>query len=895
MLLAAFAFTSTSHAVDYTWDPDNGTAGVQDGSGIWDKDNTVNWITDGGTTNEFYPNGGGTANKAIFGTGAAGTAGTITLDASGGTAGVYVTGAVEFNEPFGGGEYTLDLDGNTLRLRRTTSTIIANSDATITGGTIEIDGSTSAFITNNGSTLNISSVIGDRIAPATLGASWTGGANGTLVLSGANTFTGALSINRTTVSIDTIGLKGATSNAGAGNEVQLRALSILKYTGSGSTTDRDLTLTSGNGGREIRNDGTGALNWTSGTFTNNNTTDNNLVLGGTYTGAANTLGVDLTDNGANPLRLEKNDASTWSLTGTNTYTGGTNINSGTLEIQNSGALGTGLVNLVNAGTPVLEFGADGLTLANDVRISNQAGTRTIRLDSGGAGHTGTLSGQLDIRRNTAGEFVVDVGNTDTLTVSQDIVTNSGGGAGLTKNGDGTLIIEAESTYAGATTVNGGTLRLLSDEGNVSLQSNDVFAVNNGSTLVFDNDAGNFVVGGSNDVTFDSSGGNTLSIEGTPIWRNASIVTTGGARNFVSGGVLNHQNGNDVIFDVASGTDGDGIDLEVSTQLDRGGIIKNGGGTVLLTNGNNRMIFNRELTINGGTLELGGSSRISTYNNPGTDFNEVTGPVNLNDASSVFKHSSSLDQELSGIISGTGSIVKDGGAGTLTLSGANTYQGNTTVNAGTLVIDGTHTGGAQYTVNAGGTLAGSGSFDALVEVNGVISPGNSPGTMSTGTQTWNDGGSYLWEINDTVGWPSGAGKGQDPGWDWMDITGTLELGGLSAGGFTIDIDSLNGLVAGNAAGFDVFAIDGYESPFDVDYSFVIATASGGINGFNADNFNLDFSGFSALNPEAGWHWEIIQDGANDLVLQAFAVPEPSSTALLGLGGLALMLRRKRSAA
>ncbi|MGB2561094.1 MAG: PEP-CTERM sorting domain-containing protein [Akkermansiaceae bacterium] len=33
--------------------------------------------------------------------------------------------------------------------------------------------------------------------------------------------------------------------------------------------------------------------------------------------------------------------------------------------------------------------------------------------------------------------------------------------------------------------------------------------------------------------------------------------------------------------------------------------------------------------------------------------------------------------------------------------------------------------------------------------------------------------------------------------------------------------------------------------------------------------------------------------NDLVLEAYAVPEPSSTALLGLGGLALALRRKRS--
>ncbi|MGB2011882.1 MAG: PEP-CTERM sorting domain-containing protein [Akkermansiaceae bacterium] len=33
--------------------------------------------------------------------------------------------------------------------------------------------------------------------------------------------------------------------------------------------------------------------------------------------------------------------------------------------------------------------------------------------------------------------------------------------------------------------------------------------------------------------------------------------------------------------------------------------------------------------------------------------------------------------------------------------------------------------------------------------------------------------------------------------------------------------------------------------------------------------------------------------SDLVLQAYAVPEPSSTALLGLGGIALALRRKRS--
>ena len=133
---------------------------------------------------------------------------------------------------------------------------------------------------------------------------------------------------------------------------------------------------------------------------------------------------------------------------------------------------------------------------------------------------------------------------------------------------------------------------------------------------------------------------------------------------------------------------------------------------------------------------------------------------------------------------------------------------------------------------------------------------------------------------------GGSKGADPGWDWLDITGTLDLTNLSAGGFTIDIDSLAGAVAGDAAGFDTWTKG---NPGDVDYSFIIATASGGITDFSADKFSLDSSGFTN---GPSWDWQIVLSGT-DLVLEAYAVPEPSSTALLGLGGLALMLRRKRS--
>ena len=97
----------------------------------------------------------------------------------------------------------------------------------------------------------------------------------------------------------------------------------------------------------------------------------------------------------------------------------------------------------------------------------------------------------------------------------------------------------------------------------------------------------------------------------------------------------------------------------------------------------------------------------------------------------------------------------------------------------------------------------------------------------------------------------------------------------------------GAVAGDAAGFDTWTKG---NPGDVDYSFIIATASGGITDFSADKFSFDSSGFTN---GPSWDWQIVLSGGTDLVLEAYAVPEPSSTALLGLGGLALMLRRKRS--
>jgi autotransporter-associated beta strand protein len=272
----------------------------------------------------------------------------------------------------------------------------------------------------------------------------------------------------------------------------------------------------------------------------------------------------------------------------------------------------------------------------------------------------------------------------------------------------------------------------------------------------------------------------------------------------------------------------------------------------------------------------------------TGNSSVTGDLALANTTNTWTVNPSLTMDVSGAISGTNAAITKDGTGTLTLSGANTYSGNTTVSDGTLIINGNQSGATgAMTINANGTLAGSGTIGAsLLTVNGVIAPGNSPGTLATGSQLWNDGGSYLWEINasDIDG---GGSIGTDPGWDWLDINGSLDLSLLSAGGFTIDIDSLtSGNIAGDAVGFDTWTKG---APGDFDYSFTIATFDSLIGTFDASLFTLDSSGFTN---GPSWDWQIKLSGS-DLVLEAYAVPEPSSAALLGLGGLALMLRRKRS--
>ena len=237
---------------------------------------------------------------------------------------------------------------------------------------------------------------GNSTAPLTLQGpiSGTNGAltlsannNGTIIFSGANTYTGPTSlggngssgVTLSVSSLNSVSGGSPSSNLGQPTNIANGTITIgsgaltstLIYTGPGETSDRVINLGGTTGGAILQADGAGALVLTS---TNSATGAGvkSLTLQGSNIGA-NSIGKIV--NSSSATAVVKAQGGSWKLTATNTYTGGTTVNGGTLEV--SGAVPGSVTN--NSGILTLDNAS---TLASNATLAVSSGT-TVNLNYSG--------------------------------------------------------------------------------------------------------------------------------------------------------------------------------------------------------------------------------------------------------------------------------------------------------------------------------------------------------------------------------------------------------------------------------------------------------------------------------------------------------------------------------
>jgi fibronectin-binding autotransporter adhesin len=303
--------------------------------------------------------------------------------------------------------------GTGLTLSNSGSTVInATANTTISGGTLLLSTDGTSPTTNGpdvvaaaGVTLTINSVIGNLSGTAANNP-FEALAPGTIVLGGVNSYTGATIVNSSgTLSVATIGDAGVPSNAGAGTQFIFGG-GTLKYTGTGSTTNRVLNFSGTTAGGTIDASGTGLLRFGNTAAIAAGAGIKTVTLTGTTTGQID--GAFQNNSGTNVTNLSKTGAGTWTLTAANTYTGTTAVSAGNLVIGAAGKLANTAITLSGTGTlsPVT-----GATIGN---TANAATGATLTINSGGT---------LNLADGTAATLVIAQGATATST---GLTLNNGG-------------------------------------------------------------------------------------------------------------------------------------------------------------------------------------------------------------------------------------------------------------------------------------------------------------------------------------------------------------------------------------------------------------------------------------------------------------------------------------
>jgi autotransporter-associated beta strand protein len=619
------------------------------------------------------------------------------------------------------------------------------------------------------------------------------------MLGTANSNTGRLTINTTAgnsdVTLNTpVGVSGVdyglaelTVNAGAG------AITLGTHNGQAWGTVNAISLTGG------------AINATANLNSFNTLTVTNSA-DGTFSGS-------LSGSGS----LTKAGNGTLTLTAHNGYAGGTNVNAGILNIdvqgnQGASALGVNKAVFVASGATLRLNQTDGLgyyganpsslTIAGAMTtaagIHSSIGNFGITLNGGTLTSEGAGDGQgnyiLDgtvttlanaassvISANAIGlrngstsnqsvMFAVADGAAATDLSVSSALNNGSGTNGLTKTGDGELLLTGNSSYSGTTTIIAGTLKIGNGGSSGSLYSPSVpwngnltfggaGAIVNDGALIYD------ITGGAVHVNRTISGLGTVSVTGNQSvhFADGTTISTTGAQAYSATATGNRYHG----FNLA---DNASVALTSFGAISMTGMLgtanSNTGRMAINTSaGNGDVTLNTpvgvsgvdyglaELTVNAGAgaITLGTHNGLTwgTVNAISLTGGAVNATANLNSFSTLTV-TNSVDGTFSGVLSGSGAMTK-AGDGTLVLTANNTFSGGTTINGGTLQIGngggGSLAGGSAVVIAAGGRLVNATTNGNSLSLAVLTLTGGE--LAATNTPAWNLG-NYLLRGDVTVG-------------------------------------------------------------------------------------------------------------------------------------------------
>jgi autotransporter-associated beta strand protein len=379
--------------------------------------------------------------------------------------------------------------GNTLTLGSTGGATLKNLAGSNTWSGPITDAVTSTINVSAG-TLTISGPIGGAGGLTTSGT-------GTLLLPGANSFTGITTVSAGVLDVQT------PSALGNNASMTVAAAGTLQLDGNGLNFGKTLSLSGTVASPSGSNTWSGKISTLAGTSTVNVGAGQSLTLGGIISGAGG-------------LTANKSGSGTLILTSANTYTGATTVKAGIAVVGNKTALGS------TVGTTTVSSGATlqlqgGLTIAEKLTLN-------------GAGAAGTTGALESIAGTNTWAGTIGLASASTIAIDAGQLTISGvmsGAGGLTQAGTGSLSLSALNTYTGGTTVDPGTLGGGGKIGALLIDSGATLAPGSTTTGIFK----------TGNIAFSAGSTFTVTLNGTTAGTGYDQLSVTGAVN-LAGATLN---------------------------------------------------------------------------------------------------------------------------------------------------------------------------------------------------------------------------------------------------------------------------------------------------------------------------------------------------------------------